>query len=285
MAIKALTKNTLNPGWSPNKAISQLEETPAPKSTQKTEEPKLDKLHTNPKPSSKSIPAENKILSFDLNDTLIAHNYKDDSNFVQEAEAQGYKIYELKEGMHFVLRHGAKEMFQKLTKEGFQLIVCTNDRGDYAKKILEQTGLMPFVNKLIDFNDLMAAESSNYPRHPNNKASGFQVFKDWIYRYSIDLIRNFFLYLQSFTNPNIHTDWSTPVNKGKKYPPMYNSHILFDNSAKHTENSQWSGDWMHIKVENLKDKILKKEDDKQWLDGIYKVTDKLKQESWQVLAR
>lgn len=228
-----------------------------------------------------SIPAENRILTFDLNDTLTAHSYKNDANFIKKAQELGYQSYELEPGKHYILRPGAKKLLQRLTREGFEIMISTCNADNNTAKILQQTELAPYVSKVIDLNDMLKEDSKSYPQHPNNRASRWQIFKDWLYRYSVGLVKNLFLWIRSFFNSNVHSYWASPINKGHKYPPLYGSHVLFDNSSRYTDDAKWSGDWMHVKVTPFKDDL--ENNNENWTQEIYAVSNKLKTQSWRAL--
>lgn len=200
---------------------------------------------------NKPIPPHSKVVTFDLDETLIACN-KLTEEMKKKGQELGYKLITSKEGREYFLRPGAVDLLKWVKDQGFIVVVTSRNLHGYEEDLINSCELKNYIDHITGLSDLLDAENQNFdkfPNHPNRmgvmekltaipKTIYKGIFHDFIGRGSKRLAgnKNFAPYMRSMP-------W-----KNFKYPPhLSGSHILVDNLYKenHAKSLQ-SKDWVAL---------------------------------------
>lgn len=183
-------------------------------------------------------------VSFDLDETLIQSNHLD-RNALKRAEELGYEIKTTESGQDYIVRPGAVDLLDFAKSLGFDLIIFTHNYHDYAREILDDSGLAKYFIDLRSHEDAVAAYNRDYVLYPNHRNITYPQSTIWqVYTINLydGLIKNYFIKLMG--NHNVQT--FVPCYECAKYPPAYGARVHIDNSGDHVYDPV---DFVGIKVE------------------------------------
>ena len=218
-------------------------------------------------------------VAFDLDETLI-ESTELDLKHLDRAQALGYKVETSKGNQDYIVRPGAFELLDYAVSQGFTLMIMTHNRPDYAKDILESSGLDKYFSEVRTMADCKMPYNLNFQRFPYHRNKVHKTEKSDFERYISTFYHGFIeknlVRLQG--NKNIHP--YLPCLNCDKYPPLYGARVLFDNSSYNIEDAV---DFAGVKVAPFyAQEELEKLDsgEYKWVEAIKSDLDYLKNHTW-----
>ena len=198
------------------------------------------------------VSPEDRVVTFDLDETLIACN-KLTSSMKESGKSLGYDLKTSNGGKEYFLRPGAEELFKWIKEQGFKIVVSSRNLHAYEEDIINSSPLKKYVDHTTGLEDLKksweVASKDKFPNHPNNKLGFFTK----AYRFTTTAIKGLFVDViyrgfkhYIMRNKNIKPYFPIARWKLNKYPPyLSGSRILFDNLyAENKKNALASKDWI-----------------------------------------
>lgn len=242
----------------------------------------LESYETEPK--AIVLDKNSKYIAFDLDETLIASDRMTKED-ISTAKRLGYKVNTSLKGQQYVIRPGAVEILEYAKRQGFNLMIFTNNEKSYAKDILGSSGLAKYFDKVIANEDVRKPYNRDfalYPNHRNNvhpqQRSKFKVYTVGFYK---GYVKRSFQHL--IGNKNIHP--YIPKYYSAKYPPIYGARVLIDNSAYNVDAPL---DFVGIKVPDflaLTEEPRNPDNSFVWVENLKKDLYFLKEYGWVELYR
>ncbi len=201
--------------------------------------------------------AENRMLLFDIDETLASRVRKSDKAALEKA---GYKVYEfgkdengyVDEYPYFIERPGARELLQKLVAQGFVLVASSRNMPHHVNKIVNTLGLGEFFVDTMHRFDLVSKDNQDFkrfPQHPNN-VGVWKRFTDWLSRNTVGWIADAWRWIKSKIFKGQPFFRNTPVGVVNKYPPrLCGARVLFDDKSENKDHSLRSKDWVHVQIQ------------------------------------
>lgn len=219
------------------------------------------------------------IVAFDLDETLIASDRLENSDFAT-VEELGYELKTSNNGQKYVIRPGAQEILDFAHSLGFDLMIITHNTKSYAKDILNSSALMKNFIDLKANEDMQEDYNHDYVTYPNHRNQTHEGKRSLVATYTKGLYHGLFRrgYLYFTGNKNIH--YYIPCYNCDKYPPAYGSRVLIDNSNYNIEEPL---DFIGIKVvpfTALKKQALDIEGNYVWVEKLKADLLKLKKDGW-----
>ncbi len=243
----------------------------------------LETFETEPKKAI-VLDKNSKYLAFDLDETLIASDRMTKED-ISTAKRLGYKVNTSLDGQQYVIRPGAIEILEYAKRQGFNLMIFTNNKKSYAKDILGSSGLAKYFDKVIANEDVRKPYNRDfalYPNHRNNvhpqQKSKFKLYTVGVYK---GYVKRSFQHLTG--NKNIHP--YMPRYYNAKYPPIYGARVLIDNSAYNVDAPL---DFVGIKVPDflgLIEEPRNPDNSFVWVENLKKDIYFLKEYGWVELYR
>ena len=227
--------------------------------------------------------AYNGKIAFDLDETLIESD-KIDKKLLETARELGYKVETSIKGQDYIVRPGAYELLDFAKAEGFDLMIFTHNRPEYAKDILESSGLDKYFSEVRSMEDCKKVYNLDFSTYPNHRNKVHAQKKQNFFRYLDTLMKGFVgNSVKRFQgNTNIHP--YLPCLNCDKYPPLYGARVLYDNSSYNIEDAI---DFAGIKVDpfygDSVQKRITSQGDFLWVDSIKKDLKFLKDHEWDEL--
>ncbi len=184
-----------------------------------------------------------KIISFDLDETLIASDRLKDSD-IKKAEKMGYEVEKSKAGQYYIVRPGAFDILEYCKAKGLSIILITSNTQAYAFDILDSSGLLQYFDRLIAQEDLRSEANRDFEAYPNHRNISYPQ-KSWLYNHTTGFFKSFVVRAiqRGLGNSNIHP--YVAATNTAKYPPQYGSRVHIDNSLNHVDKPI---DFVGIKV-------------------------------------
>lgn len=238
------------------------------------------------------FPEGSRIISFDMDETLISYNKLSNSG-KEKARMLGYKFQVSdKKKKEFILRPGAIELMQYLRDNGFKIVVSSRNLRSNVEDIVESSDLRYYVDHYTGLEDLVDdPNNQNFklmPRHPNNlpfieKLIGF--LHTWLIRFPEKFIwRSVLSMFNENINPYIP---SYPWEINKYTPYLSGSRVLIDNLYEENKrNALRSKDWVALDPGEFLGLELEKKNARgeyTWVSKIKKAALILKEKGWQEL--
>lgn len=246
------------------------------------------------------VNAENRVLLFDIDETLAARVTKAEKKKLEKA---GYKVYDIgldekgkaDEFPYFIERPGAKELMKKLINEGFVIVASSRNLPHHVDHVIKALGFGKLLFHRFDrydLNDKRQMDFKKYPNHSNNIGM-WSRFTDWLSRNTVGWFSDAIRWVKSlFTKREAFRN--TPAGTVNKYPPaLCGARVLFDDKSENTDHAKRSGDWVHAQikpfhgtVQGMKDSEERDADGNyKWWAEILKTTDVLRDRGWQDLFK
>lgn len=231
----------------------------------------------------KVLAKDKEIVSFDLDETLIASNKLHDSDFKKVINS-GYELLSSKKGLKFVIRPDAERVLEHAQSLDFKIIVITHNIRKYAEDILNSSGLFRYIDEIISNEDLKKSynrDFQTYPYHRNRTYPQQSFLRTWTVGFYKSFIAKGFLNL--IGNKNIHP--FLPSRNINKYPPIYGSRFHVDNAIYNVENPL---DFVGVKVTDFLGTSPEPKDANGnyiWSKQVMEQLDFLKQHGWVELYR
>ncbi len=168
-------------------------------------------------------------ISFDLDETLVASDKLLNSDVIKAKEL-GFDVKTSVNGQDYILRPGAIELLEFTQSQGFEMIIFTHNTKDYARDILESSGIAKYFTAIKAHEDVVKTYNQDYKTYPNHRNISYPQ-KSPLTVYTKGLYNGLLLRgLQKMQgNKNIHP--YVPCINCAKYPPVYGSRVHIDNSA------------------------------------------------------
>lgn len=195
---------------------------------------------------SHSVRNDSQIVSFDLDETLIASDKLLNTD-IENAKKLGYKVKTSVNGQDYIIRPGVIELLDFVQSQGFEMIIFTHNTKDYATDILESSGLADYFSTIKAHEDVVKTYNKDFQTYPNHRnktypqQSPLEVYTNGLYQ---GLLLRGFQNMQG--NKNIKP--YVPCMNCAKYPPVYGSRVHIDNSSYNIENPV---DFVGIEVEDF----------------------------------
>lgn len=209
-------------------------------------------------------------VAFDLDETLICSD-KLTNEDVRTARLLGYEIKTSLGGQEYIIRPGAFEILEYAKALGFRLMIFTNNRKEYAQDILASSGLLRYFDKIISNDEVKQKYNRDATLYPNHRnfvhdpgGNKFAFYSKGFF--TITTKKSFQRWVLG--NKNIHPYF--PSYYSSKYPPIFGTRVLIDNSTFNVENPL---DFVGIKVTEFFGQELEPRDEENnfiWVENLKK---------------
>lgn len=225
--------------------------------------------------SLNSVLAVDRVVSFDLDETLISSNQLK-KNDLKLAEGLGCKLDKTPRGQIYIVRPGAFELLDYCKSRNVSLILISANNRAYVSDILESSGLFKYFDKVITQEDLRSSANRDYQKYPNHRNLTYPQHSA-LYNHSIGFWKSYIGigFQRLLGNSNLHP--FIAHTQTAKYPPQYGSRIHVDNSWVHVDKPV---DFVGIKVDDF---LGLKEENSDWIKPVKKQIDIYLKHGWQYL--
>ncbi len=244
--------------------------------------------------------AENRVLLFDIDETLAARVTKSDKKKLEKA---GYTVHEMgpdanghvDEFPYFVERPGAKELLRSLINQGFVPVASTRNLPHHVDTVIKKLGFGDLLFHYFDRYDLNSKDNFNFKKYPNhaNNIGWWARVTDWLSRNTVGWFSDAIRWLKSLFNKQ-EAHRNTAEGTMNKYPPhLCGARVLFDDKSENTKHAQRSGDWVHVQIQPFQGSVDGVRASEQrdasgryaWWKEFLDSTNVLKSQGWQALFK
>lgn len=181
---------------------------------------------------TREIDAENKVVIFDLDETLVSCN-RLTSKTIKQGKALGYKLRTTKAGREFFVKPGAVELLKYLKESGYTVLVSSRSHEEYAKDVTSSCELSQYLDGVAGMEQLLDKRNQDFKKHPKhaNNIGWWNRLKGYMRWLFIKIPKALFTKVRSLFNKHIVNYMPTRPARLNKYPPLLSKIILGDNAA------------------------------------------------------